>query len=200
MQLILASSSPYRRELLAKLGLSFDWTSPDIDETPHENELPQAMVERLAVAKARAIADIYPRTLVIASDQTASFNNLPIGKPGSRQNAIKQLQGFSGHTVTFYTALCVLNTASGILHSHVEPFEVTFRHLTDRQIAAYIDAEQPLDCAGSFKSEGLGIALFSRLNGRDPNSLIGLPLIALIDLLQRFGVDPLLPESVDSAK
>lgn len=186
--LILASSSPYRRALLDKLGLSYQAISPDIDESPYVEETPECLVERLAQEKAKAIALANPSSTVIGSDQVAVFDRHIIGKPGSVEKAIEQLMSFSGNKVTFLTGLCVLNEANNFCESMVEPFHVHFRDLEKKDIESYIEKEMPLDCAGSFKSEGLGIALFEKMEGDDPNALIGLPLIQLITLLKKAGL------------
>jgi MAF protein len=188
-RIVLGSSSPFRKALLEKLDLSFDTDSPDIDETPLKNEHPKDMVERLAKAKAQAIAERHPQSIIIASDQCATLDGEIIGKPGNHENAIKQLQKASGRTVTFYTSLCVMNAATNQYEEVVEPFYVYFRELTDSQIENYLKKEEPYNCAGSFKSEGLGIALFERLEGNDPNTLIGLPLIKLIQMLEKYHVE-----------
>ena len=189
--LILASSSPFRQSLLQKFNLPFSTFSPDIDETPHPKETPQALVARLSEHKARAAVQHFSQGLVIGSDQVAVFNQQILGKPHNKANAIKQLSLFSGNTVTFLTGLCVYDIQSNKTKTLVEPFNVTFRTLSQGQISAYCDAEQPYNCAGSFKSEGLGICLFEKLSGDDPNSLIGLPLIKLNQLLAEFGLDVL---------
>lgn len=189
--LILGSSSPYRSELLAKLMLPFTTASPNIDESPLTGELPEQLVLRLAENKARKVAERNLSALVIGSDQVAVLDSKILGKPGSTENAFKQLKAASGKTVVFLTGLALFNAANRQMQSLVEPFEVRFRNLTDAQIRRYIELEQPLDCAGSFKSEGLGISLFSELRGSDPNSLVGLPLIRLIDLLAAQGVSVL---------
>lgn len=186
--LLLASSSPFRRQLLDKLGLDFIHQSPDIDESRQPGETPETLVQRLAEQKARALADQHPNTLIIGSDQVAVLGDQVLGKPGSRDKAIAQLSAASGQRVTFLTGLCLLNTASGQAQVTCEPFHVQFRQLETGQIERYVDAEQPLNCAGSFKSEGLGIVLFEALEGRDPNSLIGLPLIQLTDFLAAEGI------------
>ncbi|GAA5645373.1 Maf family protein [Vibrio proteolyticus] len=183
-QLVLASTSPYRQQILTKLDLPFITASPDCDETPLVNEAPQALVARLAEAKARSCRLSRP-SLVIGSDQVCVIDGQIVGKPHTREKAIAQLTRQSGKTITFYTGLALHNTHSGYTEVAVEPFHVHFRSLTQQQIEAYVDKEMPLNCAGSFKSEGLGIALFDRLEGRDPNTLIGLPLITLIDMLER---------------
>lgn len=188
--LLLASSSPYRRELLSRLRLPFDWAAPDVDERPLPGEPPQQYVERLARAKAAALRGRYPQHWIIGSDQTCVIDGCITGKPGSSARAIAQLRQCSGNTVSFFTGLCLL-APDGREQSLCEPFYVHFRHLSDDDIERYVALEQPLDCAGSFKVEGLGINLFERLEGRDSNSLIGLPLIALLDMLRHAGINPL---------
>jgi MAF protein len=188
LPIVLASSSIYRRELLQRLQLSFEWTSPAVDETPRPLETPAVLAERLACAKAAALAQRYPRHLIIGSDQVASLDGALLGKPGDFATAARQLQACSGRRVEFATGLCLLNSGEGSRQSSVEPFSVVFRRLEAAQIENYLRREQPLDCAGSFKMEGLGIALFERLEGEDPNSLIGLPLIRLVSMLERAGV------------
>ena len=190
--LYLASTSVYRQQLLSKLTAAFTAVKPDVDETPLPAETASQLVYRLALAKANSIAGNLQSGLVIGSDQVAVFENEIIGKPHTTENAVKQLTRFSGQTVTFLTGLALVNADTGKAQVVVEPFDVTFRHLSAAEIDAYIAKEQPLDCAGSFKSEGLGITLFSRLNGNDPNSLIGLPLIRLNTLLLNEGVNVLL--------
>ncbi|WP_462328516.1 Maf family protein [Thiohalocapsa halophila] len=194
-RLVLASTSPFRRELLARLGLPFDIAAPDVDEAQLPGEGAEGLVLRLAESKARAVADQFPDALVIGSDQVAGLAGEPdraiLGKPGTRERAIEQLTRASGRTVVFYTGLCLLRTGDATAQTACEIFKVHFRTLTADQIAAYIDREQPLGCAGSFKSEGLGITLFERLEGDDPNALIGLPLIRLVDMLAAEGVDVL---------
>ena len=191
--LVLASTSPFRQQLLQKLMLPFTCVNPDIDETPIKDETALALVKRLAEQKALAGANLIDETsvpqLIIGSDQVALINGQIIGKPYTVDNAIAQLSSASGQSITFYTGLAVFNSANQQMISCVEPFTVHFKHLSTAQIRYYVDAEQPLYCAGSFKCEGLGIALFNRLEGDDPNSLIGLPLIKLIDLLSQHGVD-----------
>ena len=187
--LYLASTSPYRRQLLAKLTPNFIAVKPEIDETPKPAEDASTLVQRLSRAKAQAVAATLNEGLIIGSDQAAVFNGQIIGKPHTRDNAIAQLTQFSGHNVTFLTGLALLNAATGNCQLTVEPFTVCFRHLTAAEIIAYVEREQPLDCAGSFKSEGLGISLFSALRGDDPNSLIGLPLIKLLHLLRNEGIN-----------
>lgn len=191
LPLILASSSPYRRQLMDKLQLSYHWQSPLINEAPITGELPASLAARLSREKAMALADQYPAHLIIGCDQVASLGNEILGKPGNHQAAARQLSLSSGQVVTFITGLSLLNSATGHCQTITDQFRVTFRELTSSQIDNYLDREKPWDCAGSFKSEGLGIALFSKLEGNDPNSLIGLPLIRLIDLLAHEGVHPL---------
>lgn len=191
--LVLASTSPFRRALLERIGLDFATSAPEVDERSHPGESPETLVMRLAQAKARAGAASHPGALVIGSDQVACIDGEILGKPGSRARAIAQLEKASGRTVTFYTGLCLLDSGTDRAQVECVPFRVHFRHLSRRQIEGYIDRERPFDCAGSFKSEGLGIALFQRLEGDDPNTLIGLPLIRLVAMLAAVGVDPLLP-------
>jgi len=187
-QIVLASTSVFRKILLEKLAIEFATGSPDIDESARENETPHALVKRLSEAKARALSDTYPENLIIGSDQVACIDDEILGKPGNFENAFVQLRKASGKIVTFYTGLTLLNSASGHAQTLCEPFRVHFRKLKDEQISRYLNHEQPYNCAGSFKSEGLGIALFERLEGDDPNSLIGLPLIRLIRMLDNEGV------------
>lgn len=191
-QLVLASSSPYRKKLLSQLGLSFSTASPDIDETPQSGESAPALATRLAEDKAKALAEQFPEHWIIGSDQVAALRDgTRFGKPGDHNRAQVQLRACSGQAVTFHTGLALLDSATGRLESHCERFQVHFRSLSDQDIDHYLKVEQPYDCAGSFKMEGLGIALFSALDGRDPNALIGLPLIALTDLLQSWGMSPI---------
>ncbi|WP_345547954.1 Maf family protein [Microbulbifer aestuariivivens] len=189
--LILASSSPYRRQLLQQLGLTFTSASPHINEGAQPGETPSALARRLASEKARALSDQFPNALIIGSDQVAELDGQAQGKPGNLHNAQAQLSACSGKRVTFHTGVSVLDTASGTQRTEVEPFTVLFRKLSQSQILNYLQREQPFDCAGSFKVEGLGITLFEKMEGSDYNSLIGLPLIRLISLLQEFGVSPL---------
>ncbi|HXK56865.1 MAG: septum formation inhibitor Maf [Gammaproteobacteria bacterium] len=186
--LVLASTSPFRRALLEKLGIAFSTRTPGIDESPNVEEDPQRLVMRLSLQKARAVGNKFPRALVIGSDQVACIDDAIMGKPGNRQGAIAQLKAASGRRVDFYTGLSLLNTATGREQTLCEPFSVYFRPLQQDQIERYLDAEQPYDCAGSFKSEGLGIVLFERLQGDDPNALIGLPLIRLVEMLRNEGI------------
>ena len=188
MHLVLASSSPYRRELLARLGLPFKHAAPDVDERPRAGETPIALVCRLAETKARAVAARFPGALIIGADQVATRGTEMLSKPGTEERAIEQLTLLSGRTVRFLTALCVLNTVTHRLQAAVEHVDVVFRELTPAQIAAYVERDRPLDCAGAFRSEGLGVALVRRLEGDDPAALIGLPLIRLVDFLAAEGV------------
>lgn len=189
-KILLASSSIYRRQLLQKLGLTFDWASPDIDESQQQEETPEQLVHRLAQAKANCLAGNYPNHLIIGSDQVATIGDRILGKPHTHANAVAQLKSFCQREVTFLTGLCLLNPTTNHTQTSVEIYKVRFRNLTDLQIENYLKREQPYDCAGSFKSEGLGICLFEKLKGNDPNILIGLPLIALTQMLAKEGVDP----------
>lgn len=187
--LVLASSSPWRRELLARLQVPFQWSAPDIDETPLAGETPSQLVKRLARGKARALAERYPNHLIIGSDQVATLDGDILGKPGNHSRAVAQLSRCSGRTVRFHTGLALHDSAADETDVIEETFLVHFRCLAPATIERYLRIEQPYQCAGSFRMEGLGIVLFDRLEGRDPNTLIGLPLIALTDLLQRRGLD-----------
>ena len=189
MKLILASSSPYRRELLARLKIPFEVISPEIDETPLPDETPQALVERLAIAKAQAVAATQSDALVIGSDQVAVHDGVIVGKPKDHDHAVEQLRSASGQTITLYTGLALINGASGKVQSETVPYRVTFRALSDAQIENYLRKEQPYGCAGAVKSEGLGIVLLERFEGDDPNTLIGLPLIRLVRMLENEGVE-----------
>lgn len=189
LPIVLASSSPYRRTLLARLGLPFTWAAPDIDEAALPGENAQQLTLRLAAAKASALARQHPQHLLIGSDQVLMLDGTAVSKPGTHQAAREQLQACSGRTLTFLTSLCLLNSQSGESQCVVEPFEVVFRRLDAQRIERYLLREQPYDCAGSFKMEGLGITLFHALRGDDPNSLIGLPLIRLCDMLIKEGID-----------
>ncbi|HEY3985733.1 nucleoside triphosphate pyrophosphatase [Cedecea sp.] len=190
--IVLASTSPFRRSLLEKLGLPFITAAPEVDETPQPGENARQLVTRLAQAKAQALKERYPEHLIIGSDQVCVLNNQIAGKPHSEENAIQQLLQARGTIVTFYTGLALYNSANGQLQTLCEPFDVHFRHLTEEEIRRYVQKEQPLNCAGSFKSEGLGITLFERLEGKDPNTLVGLPLISLCEMLRKEGCNPLL--------
>lgn len=186
--LVLASSSPYRRELLARLHIPFEVLSPDVDETPLPGEKPQDTALRLAQLKARAVADRFPDALIIGSDQVAMLDETQFGKPHTFENAKKQLLQASGRKMIFHTALCLFNSKTGNMQARVVPIGVQFRPLSEAQIERYLHQEQPYNCAGSAKSEGLGIALIERFEGDDPNALVGLPLIALVDMLGNEGV------------
>ena len=191
--IILASSSAYRRELLARLQLPFTAISPDIDETPLAGEAPEATALRLAREKAAAIARLHPGTLVIGSDQVATLDGRQIGKPGDHAHALAQLQSMRGRRVVFHTALCLWDSRLGPDAPHAVQLEnvqtlVTFRDLPDAELDAYLRIEQPYDCAGSAKNEGLGIAILERIDSTDPTALTGLPLIALTGMLRRAGV------------
>jgi septum formation protein len=189
VKLILASTSQYRRELLSRLGLPFEVAAPQVDETPLPGELPQALALRLACAKALNVSANYTDALVIGSDQVACCGGELLGKPGTHENATRQLRQLSGREAVFYTALCVHNTKTAqTLHRSVAN-PVWFRTLSPDLIERYLRKEQAYDCAGSAKSEGLGIALIRKLGGDDPNALIGLPLIALVDLLKEHGLE-----------
>lgn len=191
--IVLASSSPYRQALLHRLGLRFGVAVPAIDETRHDGESAHALVARLAEAKARAVATAHPDTVIIGSDQAALLDQTVLGKPGSEENALAQLRAASGRRVQFLTGLCVYDSGRDEVQIDVVPYAVVFRALTEAEIAAYVAREQPLDCAGSFKSEGLGVALFERMEGPDPSALIGLPLIRLTQMLRHCGINVLLP-------
>jgi MAF protein len=188
MDLILASTSPYRRQLLERLGLPFNCVPPEIPETRLPDERPEDLAGRLALEKARAVAQQFPEALVIGSDQVASLDEEIIGKPGNHESARDQLSNSSGREVRFFTGLAVICERSGYEATHVEPFRVKFRTLSRPVIEKYLHREQPYDCAGSFKCEGLGISLFTRLSGDDPTSLEGLPLISLTTLLNEAGL------------
>jgi septum formation protein len=188
MKLVLASSSTYRRTLLSRLGLPFSWDAPDLDETELPGESPEALVARLSLQKARVVAARHPGSLVIGSDQVSVLDGQIIGKPHTHDRAVAQLSAASGRRVDFLTGLCLLNADTGESQVVIEPFSVIFRTLSPQAIERYLQADTPYDCAGSFKLEGQGITLFERLEGRDPNALIGLPLIALVDLLVAAGV------------
>jgi len=188
MKLILASSSPFRRELLARLLIPFDVIVPDVDETPHPDESPQALVERLAISKAQAVAARCPGALVIGSDQVAVHDGEIVGKPHTHERAVAQLKAASGKVVMLYTGLALVNNTSGRVQSEVVPYRVVFRSLNDAQIENYLRKEQPYHCAGSVKSEGLGVALLERFDGEDPATLVGLPLIRLVRMLENEGL------------
>jgi len=186
-QLVLASTSPFRKQLLEKLHLQFITDKPNVDETPIAGETAVELVERLAIAKAQALSPAYENALLIGSDQVCVNDGKILGKPGDFKHAFSQLKAASGKRITFYTGLALVNNQTGNVQSLVEPFAVQFRELTDAMIKNYLNKEQPFNCAGSFKSEGYGIALFDAFEGKDPNSLIGLPLISLINMLENEG-------------
>lgn len=189
--LVLGSTSVYRKELLSRLGLSFEVVSPQVDETPLAGESPRDLALRLALAKARAVAHTHPEALVIGSDQVADLGGVPLGKPGTHERAVAQLTRMSGQTVVFQTAVAVVCQASGYAAVELAPVSVKFRQLSAQDIENYLQREQPYDCAGSAKSEGLGIALLERIDSDDPTALIGLPLIRTCHLLRSAGLDAL---------
>lgn len=186
--LILGSTSRYRRELLERLGLRFATDKPEVDETPQAGESPATLAQRLALAKAQAVAARHPGAIVIGSDQVANLNGQPLGKPGTHQRAVAQLQAMRGHTVVFHTALAVVHAAAGLVLQDMADVRVQFRQLSDAEIERYLRIEQPYDCAGAAKSEGLGIALLERIDNDDPSALIGLPLIRTCALLRQAGL------------
>lgn len=193
--LVLGSTSPFRKTILEKLQLPFHCAKPNIDESEKKGESPQALVQRLAIEKAKAVKSQYPNALIIGSDQVAVCEGEILGKPHNFANGVIQLNKFSGKSITFYTGLCVYDSEKDNAIALVEPFTVHFKKLSQQEIANYLHAEQPYNCAGSFKSEGLGICLFSKLEGDDPNTLIGLPLIKLVALLKQQGLDVLAEQS-----
>lgn len=186
--IVLASSSKYRRQLLAKLGLDFICHAADVDETPVAGERPEALVARLSIAKAQAVGKLFPNHTIIGSDQVAAFDSEILGKPGSKAAAVEQLSRQSGRSVNFYTGICLLDAATGHYLTDLDICTVYFKALEQAQIQRYVERDQPFDCAGSFKSESLGIALFDKIVGDDPNALVGLPLIKLVALLEKFGI------------
>jgi septum formation protein len=186
--LILGSTSRYRKELLSRLRIPFEVAAPDVDETPLKDEAPANLALRLALAKAKAVAQKYPQAVVIGSDQVADLEGTPLGKPGNHSNAVLQLQRMRGKTVIFQTALSVICLATGFEKTDLAAVKVKFRHLTDEEIEAYLRAEEPYDCAGSAKSEGLGIALLDAIENDDPTALVGLPLIRTCQMLSAAGV------------
>ncbi|HRC59554.1 hypothetical protein PROAA_600002 [Candidatus Propionivibrio aalborgensis] len=188
VQIVLSSTSLFRRELLARLGLPFETANPNVDETARHGETPETTALRLSEDKARAVARQYPEALIIGSDQVAYLDGQVFGKPGTHENAARQLQTMRGRTVNFYTGLCLLNAKSGKVQLRGVPTLVTFRNLTSDEIENYLRKEKPYNCAGSAKSEGLGIAIIAKMEGEDPNALIGLPLIALCDFLRNESV------------
>jgi len=186
--LILGSTSRYRRELMQRLRLPFEVVAPDVDETPQPNETPANLAGRLALAKAHAVAGLHPSAVVIGSDQVADLQGEPLGKPGDHPRAVAQLRRMRGQTVVFQTAVAVVCLETGFAQSALAPVRVVFRNLSDDEIEAYLQAEQPYDCAGSAKSEGLGIALLDAIDSDDPTALVGLPLIRTCQLLRAAGV------------
>lgn len=192
MQLVLASTSPYRRELLSRLGLPFDVAAPDIDETPLAGESPDDTAQRLSILKARAVAERFPEALIIGSDQVALLEGRQLGKPGTHENAVEQLRSMRGKTLEFHTALTLLNARTGHSQTANVPVRLVMRNYTDAQIEAYLRRDQPYNCCGSARSESLGIALIARYDTEDPNALVGLPLIKLTEMLANEGVDVLI--------
>ncbi|CAN8142381.1 septum formation inhibitor Maf [Thiomicrorhabdus sp. 6S2-11] len=188
LPLVLASTSIYRQQMLEKLQIPFTTCKPEVDETPLENENVKEMVQRLSLLKAQAACKQFPAHLIIGSDQSAVLDGKPLGKPHTFEKAKAQLQSFSGKTITFYTGLAVVNSKTGASFEKMDITKVVFRELSDEVIENYLTIEQPLNCAGSFKSEGLGVTLFERIESRDPNALIGLPLMALTDIFYAIGI------------
>jgi 7-methyl-GTP pyrophosphatase len=194
-RVVLASTSRYRRELLSRLGLAFEVAAPGVVETALPREAPAATAQRLALAKAQAVADRFPDALIVGSDQIADLDGIPIGKPGDHRGAVEQLTLLSGRAVVFHTALALLDAASGTARTALIDVVSSFCVLTPQVIQDYLEREQPYDCAGSVRAEGLGIALFERIESPDPTALIGLPLIALARLLREAGVEVVAPAS-----
>jgi septum formation protein len=191
LQLILASTSPYRRELLQRLQVPFEVVAPEVDETPLPHETPEATAVRLSQLKARAVQTVYPNALIIGSDQVATVDGLQLGKPGTHQRAVEQLSLMAGKSVVFHTALSLYNSASGSMQTACVPTTVHLRPLTASQIESYLRKDEPYNCAGSARIETLGIAVISKLESDDPNALIGLPLITLTQMLANEGLDVL---------
>jgi len=191
--LILGSTSRYRRELLERLRLPFEVRSPEVDETPRPGEAPAALAQRLALAKAQAVSAQFPDAVVIGADQVADLDGEPIGKPGTHERAVAQLRAMRGRSVVFQTAVAVMRGSTGYVGTALAPVTVRFRQLSNAEIEHYLRAEQPYDCAGSAKSEALGIALLDAIESDDPTALVGLPLIRTCMLLRAAGIDPLLP-------
>ena len=189
--LVLGSTSPYRQELLRRLQIPFEVAAPDVDETPHAGETPSVLAQRLALAKAMAVARLFPQAVVIGSDQVADLKGRPLGKPGTHDKAVAQLRQMRGQTVVFQTAVSVVCLESGFEQNSLAAVKVTFLNLSDDEIENYLRAEQPYDCAGSAKSEGLGIALLASIDSDDPTALVGLPLIRTCQMLRAAGI-PLL--------
>jgi len=190
-QLVLGSTSKPRQALLQRLQIPFEISAPDVDETPHQNEMPKELVLRLAKDKAEVVAKKYPDAIIIAADQVGVLDNRILGKPGNHETAVKQLQAASGKRMQFFIGLCVLDARNNTSQLTVETFDVVYRHLTISMIENYLQKEQPYECAGSCKAEGLGIALIEAFEGKDFTALIGLPLIKLVTLLNQAGLDPL---------
>ena len=197
--LVLGSTSRYRRELLQRLQIPFDVVAPDVDESPLPGEAPREIAERLALVKARAVARAFPHAVVIGADQVADLNGLPLGKPGTHERAIAQLRQMRGQTVVFQTAVAVVCMESGFEQSSLAAVRVRFRHLTDGEIENYLHAEQPYDCAGSARSEGLGIALLESIDSDDPTALVGLPLIRTCKMIQAAGVALLADQKIHAS-
>ncbi len=191
MQLVLASTSPYRRELLSRLGVPFQVAAPDVDETPLPGESPDETAQRLSILKARAVAERFPDALIIGSDQVALLEGVQLGKPGSHDKAVAQLCAMRGKTLEFHTALTLLNARTGAVQTANVPVRLVMRDYSDAQIEAYLKKDQPYNCCGSARSESLGIALIARYETEDPNALVGLPLIKLTEMLAREGLDVL---------
>ena len=187
IELILASSSPFRQRLLGQLSVAFRALNPDIDESPLPNEKPEALVRRLSIAKARAVVPRAPAALIIGSDQVAFHRGKIVGKPRDHADAVAQLLSSSGKTITFFTSVALLNSTNGSLQTRVVPYAVRFRTLTRKKIEHYLEREQPYGCCGSLRADGLGIALLDRLSGEDPTALIGLPLTILAQMLEKEG-------------
>ena len=191
LKLVLASTSPYRRELLARLGIAFEVAAPDVDETPLPGESPDETAQRLSVLKAQAVARQYPDALIIGSDQVALLEGVQLGKPGTHEKAVAQLRSMRGKALEFHTALTLFNARTGNLQTTNVPVRLVMRKYTDAQIENYLRRDQPYHCCGSARSESLGIALIARFETEDPNALIGLPLIKLTEMLAREGLDVL---------
>lgn len=191
MRLVLASTSPFRRELLTRLGIPFEVAAPEVDETPLPGETPDATAQRLSLSKARAVAERFPDALIIGSDQVALLDGVQLGKPGSHEKAVEQLRSMRGKTLEFHTALTLLNARTGSVQTANVPVRLVMRSYTDAQIEAYLKKDQPYNCCGSARSESLGIALIARYETEDPNALVGLPLIRLTEMLANEGLDVL---------
>ncbi len=186
-RLVLASTSPYRKELLARLGVDFTTAAPNVDETPLHGESADATSLRLAIAKARALATTFPSSLIIGSDQVALLHGEQLGKPGTHERAVAQLKAMRGQTLVFHTALCLYNTATGSTQTAIDETRVVMRDYSDEQIETYLQREQPYNCAGSAKTEGLGVVMIARIENNDPTAIIGLPMIELVTMLNNEG-------------